>query len=105
MTAAEILRTVIVVVVGASCAGWGVSTNRSWSRWADDLRAKLVSVVILPILALNGWSIAKAATLGRPVTWETFGYLLLFVLLNVVLWIPLPRDQSIPSRRKTDRKP
>lgn len=102
MSAAEILRSFVVLAAMFSTVGWALSINLHWDIWADDLRNKLVSLAILPILATNGYGVAYAATKGYPISPVTISLAVWFVVLNFAMYVPLPKPNH-PQRRKSDR--
>lgn len=94
MTWDQFVRTIVVLVIMASCYGWAVSTKLHWAGWADEPRARSVSVAILPILVLNGAAVVRSATLGREISWLTWSFLVAYLGLNAAMWLRFPLRKS-----------
>lgn len=104
MTWDQILRTCIVFTIMATIFGWWMSIRVHRPIWlrSGDVRAFLVSLGVLPVLIVNGIGIVYAATKGLPVTWVTYSYAGAYILLNGLMYWPVKRTESVPSRRASD---
>jgi len=105
MTLDVVLRTALVLLIMGTCFGWWMSIRFHKPIWlaAADRRALLVSWGVLQLMVVNGAGVVYAATKGYPLTVITGAYLWSFAGLNVLMYIPLRRDPTVPARRATDR--
>lgn len=100
-----VVRTALVLLIMGTCTGWWVSIQYHRPIWlaVGDRRALLVSWGVFALMVVNGCGVVYAATEGYPLTPVTAAYAGAYVLLNVLMYIPLRRDPSVPQRRATDR--
>ena len=104
MNGDQILRTILILIIMGTCFGWWLSIHHHKAVWlaSGDKRSLIVSWGVFVLMLVNGAGVVYAATAGYPITGITVAYAAAYALLNLLMYVPLRKDPSVPQRRAID---